>query len=113
MDIRLKFEPVRFDGRLALIDQRKLPGQLMTLRLLRAEEVWHAIREMVVRGAPAIGIAAAYGGYLGIANEKLKTRKEFLTQFQKVSSYLKTARPTAVNLAWALDKIQRKSPLPH
>ncbi|MBI4387820.1 MAG: S-methyl-5-thioribose-1-phosphate isomerase [Candidatus Omnitrophica bacterium] len=103
---KLKFEPVRFDSKsLVLIDQRKLPGKFVSIRLRNVKQVWHAIRDMVVRGAPAIGVTAAYGAYLGVMRENFKTQEEFFDQLKSTCQYLKTARPTAVNLAWALDRI--------
>ena len=108
--IKLKFEPVRFQkNQLVLIDQRKLPARVVNIHLTKPEEVWQAIREMVVRGAPAIGIAAAYGACLGVVHERLATRSDFLTKLKSICGYLKTARPTAVNLSWALDWIYEKA----
>ncbi len=107
---KLKFEPVTFkNGALVLIDQRKLPGQMKLLRYHTTRAAWHAIRDMVVRGAPAIGVAAGYGVCLDISRVRLKSREAFLKALRKSADYLKTARPTAVNLAWAVDRIYAKA----
>ena len=105
----IKFKPVRLEGNtLVLIDQRKLPNEFRLIRCRTAREVRHAIKELAVRGAPAIGIAGAYGLYLGILGKKSKTPSEWMKQAREVARYLKTARPTAVNLAWAIDRVIKK-----
>ena len=106
----LKFEPVRWEGNaLVLIDQRKLPNQFKLIRCRRLKDVWHAIRELAVRGAPAIGIAAGYGVYVGLLEKRLKTQAEFFRALKQVGEFLKASRPTAVNLAWAVDRITKKA----
>jgi methylthioribose-1-phosphate isomerase len=90
------------DPRVVLLDQRRLPGAELEVELRSAAEVAAAIREMVVRGAPAIGVAAAYG--LALA----ALRGEPLAEADRV---LRSSRPTAVNLAWALDEL-RDDPSP-
>lgn len=93
------------DGTLRIIDQRVLPGELKMLDLNTVEEVFEAIRTLAVRGAPAIGIAAAYGAVTGIRvcpEEKGVFRKEL----RRVCEYLGSSRPTAVNLFYALDRIR-------
>lgn len=90
--------PLRWtDGALEMLDQRILPTKVEWIRYTSAEGVAEGIREMVVRGAPAIGIAAAYGMALAAQNG------DNLTEADKV---LRASRPTAVNLFWALDRIQ-------
>ena len=102
----VKFEPVRLEGRtLVLIDQRKLPNQFRLIRCRTSKEVWHAIRELAVRGAPAIGIAGAYGLYLGSLEKRVSTRSDWVKTLRGVGTFLKTSRPTTVNLAWAIDRI--------
>ena len=104
------FEPVRLSGdTLLVMDQRMLPNRVRTLRLRTSEGVWRAIREMAVRGAPAIGIAGAYGMYVGLLEGKAKTRAQAMKRLRAVGRFLKTARPTAVNLAWAIDRVIRKA----
>ncbi|SFJ86423.1 S-methyl-5-thioribose-1-phosphate isomerase [Thermoflavimicrobium dichotomicum] len=91
---------------LRLLDQRKLPIETVYLDLFTPEEVWDAIYTLVVRGAPAIGIAAAYGLYLGIA--QVEDEAAFWKKLKHVADYLNSARPTAVNLSWALKRVQEK-----
>jgi methylthioribose-1-phosphate isomerase len=95
-------------GVLVILDQTRLPGETVFLRLSSQEEIWEAIYELRVRGAPAIGIAAAYGAYLGIRGSDAKTYEELAKQFAGVKRYLATARPTAVNLFWALDRMEAR-----
>jgi len=103
-----QIRPVRYiDGALTMIDQTQLPGTLTTFRLNTVEEVWLAIREMRVRGAPAIGIAAAYGYAMAVRDVEDVTLAELHAQMVTVRAYLETARPTAVNLFWALARMER------
>ncbi|PIQ86337.1 MAG: S-methyl-5-thioribose-1-phosphate isomerase [Candidatus Omnitrophica bacterium CG11_big_fil_rev_8_21_14_0_20_45_26] len=105
----LKFEPVQFKKEtLVLIDQRQLPSRFVLMKLKRLKAVHQAIREMVVRGAPAIGITAAYGMYIAIQKQSFKTPRAFLRALEAAGAYLKTSRPTAVNLAWAVDRVIEK-----
>lgn len=91
---------------LQLIDQTQLPEKLIYLDLHTVEEVFQAIRDLQVRGAPVIGIAAAYGLCLGMRDFRGASRKDFLAQLQQRIEYLSSARPTAVNLSWALRNLQ-------
>jgi methylthioribose-1-phosphate isomerase len=125
------------EDRLHLLDQRLLPDEVVHLQLTTPEEVWEAIRHLKVRGAPAIGIAAAYGVYLGIrdfGNEgSIRGRngeargndddsrqsgsgangsanvEELVAEVNRQADYLATSRPTAVNLFWALDRMRRQA----
>lgn len=107
-NLRTPFAPIRFkNDTLYLLDQRKLPGQERWIPCRNSREVWQAIRTMVVRGAPAIGVTAGYGLYLGIRSFR-GTRKEFLTKLAKEARYLDSSRPTARNLAYALERIVNK-----
>ena len=92
------------DGALHLIDQRKLPLAFETVTCRTAREVAAAIRAMVVRGAPAIGAAAAYGIALG-ARELAARGADVRTGLEEVAAELRAARPTAVNLFWAVDRM--------
>jgi methylthioribose-1-phosphate isomerase len=92
-------------GRAVLVDQTLLPTQLEYLELGTAERMWEAIRALRVRGAPAIGIAAAYGLVLGVQSYKGDDRAAFAAEVARVDQYLRTSRPTAVNLFWALDRM--------
>lgn len=99
---------------LVIIDQTALPTKKVLLRLETAEAVYDAIRSMQVRGAPAIGIAAAFGLYLGVRDVATDDPIVFRTAIRNVAAMLASARPTAVNLAWALDRLVKKvDHLPH
>ena len=91
-------------GSLWLIDQTRLPTETVEIELKTAEQVWEAIKSLRVRGAPAIGIAAAYGTVLGMQAVTAEDPDEWVTHLEKVSDYLAGSRPTAVNLFWALDR---------
>ncbi|QAY65074.1 S-methyl-5-thioribose-1-phosphate isomerase [Paenibacillus protaetiae] len=94
--------------KLDLLDQRLLPEEIVYLPLTTAEEVWEAIRHLKVRGAPAIGIAAAYGVVLG-SRQVQEGTNGWLAEVRKQAEYLATSRPTAVNLFWALDRMKAKA----
>ncbi|MCK5802685.1 MAG: s-methyl-5-thioribose-1-phosphate isomerase, partial [Lentisphaeria bacterium] len=89
-------------GKLRLIDQTLLPMELKYIELDDAEEIWWAIKRLVVRGAPAIGCAAALGLAAVCQHSKAVSVDAFLAEAQKTADYLDTSRPTAVNLGWAL-----------
>jgi methylthioribose-1-phosphate isomerase len=93
------------DNQLKMIDQRILPGRFEIVSFNDHKSVAQAIRDMVVRGAPAIGAAAAFGLALAGYESKSSTSRELLDDLQSASNTLKAARPTAVNLAWALDRV--------
>lgn len=93
------------DGTLQLLDQTRLPQRVEMRTCDTADDVWSAIRELCVRGAPAIGVAAAYGLCLGTRPSRELGREEFLAKMGEVGAYLESARPTAVNLAWAIRRI--------
>jgi methylthioribose-1-phosphate isomerase len=101
------------NDRLILLDQTRLPNEVSLLHLSSIEEVWLAIRHLQVRGAPAIGMAAAYGLYLGIQTSKEKNETELLRNIDQMSDYLMRARPTAINLRWALNRLRNKAYLLH
>jgi methylthioribose-1-phosphate isomerase len=86
------------DGHLVLLDQTRLPGEVVYLECRTAEDVWQAIKRLAVRGAPAIGVAAAYGVCVGVYEGR---------SVDEVCNYLATSRPTAVNLFWALERMRR------
>ncbi|HEY2774075.1 MAG TPA: S-methyl-5-thioribose-1-phosphate isomerase [Candidatus Binatia bacterium] len=95
-------EPIRWKaGRLSLLDQRKLPDREVWLRLEGAADTAAAIRDMVVRGAPAIGVTAAFG--LALAARRFREGR-IVEDFERAAATLQAARPTAVNLAWAIDR---------
>jgi methylthioribose-1-phosphate isomerase len=92
---------------IVMVDQRKLPGQEIYLRCRTAQEVARAIRTMVIRGAPAIGVSAAMGIALGMRRSTAKGTKQFAVEFQKICDMMAATRPTAVNLFWAIDRMKR------
>ncbi|MFC0271406.1 S-methyl-5-thioribose-1-phosphate isomerase [Metabacillus herbersteinensis] len=94
---------------LLLLDQTLLPEETVFLTLSNIEEVWNAIRFLKVRGAPAIGMAAAYGLYLGVQYSQEESVNAFIVDLENKSEYLATARPTAVNLSWALKRLKEKA----
>jgi methylthioribose-1-phosphate isomerase len=93
------------DGHLRLIDQTKLPNELTHIDCRDVETVWEAIKMLQVRGAPAIGIAAAYGVVIGMQTVDDEDHAIFFQRLSEVTDYLATSRPTAVNLFWALDRM--------
>jgi methylthioribose-1-phosphate isomerase len=95
------------DGHAALIDQTLLPGKLEIIECHAPETVWHAIKRLSVRGAPAIGIAAAMGVVLGVRDHDEDDVAGFVTRIRGVCDYLAGARPTAINLFWALDRMRK------
>src|SRR5499427_3926091 len=90
-----------------MIDQRKLPAQEIYVRCKTAAEVAKAIKTMVIRGAPAIGVAAAMGIALGMRKSKATGTQKFAAEFQNVCQLMASTRPTAVNLFWAIDRMKR------
>ena len=95
--------------KLVLLDQTVLPNNIIYEDFETAEKVWEAIRVMKVRGAPAIGVAAAYGLYLGIKDAHEGRFEDFFKVLKAKSDYLATSRPTAVNLFWALERMENKA----
>jgi methylthioribose-1-phosphate isomerase len=95
------------DAGIVMIDQRKLPSAEVYVTCTTASEVARAIKTMVIRGAPAIGVAAAMGIALGMRRSKATGTKQFATEFQKTCDMLAATRPTAVNLFWAIDRMKR------
>jgi methylthioribose-1-phosphate isomerase len=89
-----------------MIDQRKLPGQEKYVRCKTAPEVARAIRTMVIRGAPAIGVAAAMGIALGMRLSKVTGTQKFAAEFFKTCELMASTRPTAVNLFWAIERMK-------
>lgn len=89
----------------SLIDQTRLPNEYAFVEIHRCSDMAQAIKTMIVRGAPAIGVAAAYGMYLGAREIETSDRNQFLTQLEQVAQLLRTTRPTAVNLFWAISRM--------
>ncbi|NLE37002.1 MAG: S-methyl-5-thioribose-1-phosphate isomerase [Pirellulaceae bacterium] len=107
------FETLRWvgdvDGRLVLIDQTRLPVEFVEIECSDVESVYQANRRLSVRGAPAIGIAAAYGVCVGLQPVANADEAGFFQRLDEVIAYLAESRPTAVNLFWALDRMKRKA----
>ncbi|MCJ7514559.1 MAG: S-methyl-5-thioribose-1-phosphate isomerase [Dehalococcoidia bacterium] len=100
--------PVEYLGnKLKIIDQTQLPGKLVYLELRDYTEVVAAIKQMKVRGAPAISVAAAYGIAIGAQSIKAENKAKFLVQFDKILKAFAAARPTAVNLFRAIDRMKK------
>jgi methylthioribose-1-phosphate isomerase len=95
------------DDVIVMVDQRKLPAQEIYVRCRTAPEVAKAIRTMVIRGAPAIGVAAGMGIALGMRRSTAKGTNQFAVEFQKLCDLMAATRPTAVNLFWAIDRMKR------
>ena len=93
------------NGVVRMIDQRELPHRLVVAEFSDYREVARAIREMVVRGAPAIGAAAAFGLALAARQSLAKTRRELLADLEEAADVLRATRPTAVNLSWAIERM--------
>lgn len=93
---------------LIILDQTVLPNEKVFLHLKEMKDVWEAIYALKVRGAPAIGIAAAYGLYLGTKASKAADFDQLRQDFGKVKEYLASSRPTAVNLFWALNRMENR-----
>jgi len=89
-----------------IIDQTLLPGNIETILLKTGEEIWNAIYLLQVRGAPAIGVAAGFGLYILMKKSEAKSYEEFMKQLREKSDYLNSSRPTAVNLSWALNRME-------
>lgn len=94
------------NGNIRIIDQTKLPHNLEYLNCRDIEALWDAIKKLKVRGAPALGVAAGFGAALGMKASKAKNQKEFIEELKGVVKYLGSSRPTAVNLFWALERMQ-------
>lgn len=97
----------REDGTIVMIDQRKLPSQEIYVRCKTANEVARAIKTMVIRGAPAIGVAAAMGLALGVRQSKSTGTQKLAAEFYKLCELMASTRPTAVNLFWAIERMKR------
>ncbi|MEG1458417.1 MAG: S-methyl-5-thioribose-1-phosphate isomerase [Acetivibrio sp.] len=105
----LDYETVALDDEknaLVIIDQTKLPYEIEIISLTVQEDIWRAIYLLQVRGAPAIGVAAAIGVYLAGREIEASDMNEYYEKFKKAKEYLASARPTAVNLFWALNRME-------
>ncbi|QIB70585.1 S-methyl-5-thioribose-1-phosphate isomerase [Aminipila butyrica] len=101
--------PIKYEEEtLYLLDQTLLPGQEVYEPIRTKEDLWEAIYKLKVRGAPAIGVAAAWGLYVCTRELQGADFEDFFQQFHEVKEYLATSRPTAVNLFWALNRMEDK-----
>ena len=95
------------DDAIVMVDQRKLPGEETYVRCRSAQEVAKAIKTMVIRGAPAIGVAAAMGLALCVRQSKATGTQKLAVEFYRMCDVMAGTRPTAVNLFWAIDRMKR------
>lgn len=111
MSVNIKLpQTLRWENNsLYLINQTKLPLELVEEEQKSIEQVWDSIKKLKVRGAPAIGIAAAYGLLYGIKDKLNLPKSVFFNEIKKSAEYLNTSRPTAVNLSWALNRMVKKA----
>lgn len=108
--IDMKFQTLRYEeGRLYFLDQTKLPLEVVEEEQTSVEQVWDSIKKLKVRGAPAIGVAGAYGLVLAMKSQIDKKASQFMEILKERAEYLDSSRPTAVNLSWALDLLRRKA----
>ena len=106
----MSYETVALDDEksaLVILDQTKLPYEVEILSLTDQKDIWNAIYLLQVRGAPAIGVAAGFGVYLAAKQIQADTWDEFYPQFKAAKDYLNSSRPTAVNLSWALNRMEQ------
>ncbi len=102
MDIRT----IEWKGNaIRIIDQTKLPGRLVYLKIRDLKTLWQAIKELKVRGAPALGAAAALGVYLGVKDSRAENFREFFRELDQAAKYLASARPTARNLFYGIERM--------
>src|SRR3984885_15923114 len=91
-----------------ILDQRRLPGEVIRHTYTDYRDVAAAIKDMVIRGAPAIGVAAAMGVALGVERSKARTLDELRGEFPTICQTIAQTRPTAVDLFWAIERMKRK-----
>ena len=102
-------QPIEWTDRgVVMLDQRRLPAEEISYTYTTYQDVAKAIREMVIRGAPAIGVAAAMGVAIGVQNSSAKTLNHLRAEFPVILDTLAKTRPTAVDLFWALDRMKRR-----
>ena len=93
-------------NKIKIIDQTKLPLKLKYLYISDVKKLLQAIKQLKIRGAPALGAAAALGVYLGIKDSKARDFKNFIRQLDKVASFIGSSRPTARNLFWGIERMK-------
>lgn len=105
----MKFETISFrDGKLTILDQTLLPNEEKYVELKNIEDVYQAIKKLMVRGAPAIGDAAGYGLYVSVRDSRADTLEQFRRETEEAAAYLNSSRPTAVNLSYALKRQMKR-----
>jgi methylthioribose-1-phosphate isomerase len=103
----MAIQTIRWDkNSIKIIDQTRLPNRLVYLKFRDIKGFWHAIKKLQVRGAPALGVAAAYGVYLGMKDSRAKDRAEFMRELDKTIAFVGSSRPTAVNLFWGMERMR-------
>ena len=103
----MAIQTIKWDkGAVKIIDQTLLPNKFVYLKFRDVKDFWHAIKKLQVRGAPALGVASAYGAYLGIQHSYAKNYTEFIRELDRVIKFIGSARPTAVNLFWGLARMR-------
>src|SRR6201988_3137114 len=102
-------QPIEWTDRgVLMLDQRRLPAEEISYTYTDYREVAKAIREMVIRGAPAIGVAAAMGAALGVLHSSANSVEALRSEFGEICDVLAKTRPTAVDLSWALERMKRR-----
>jgi methylthioribose-1-phosphate isomerase len=102
-------QPIEWTDRgVVMLDQRLLPGEEVSYTYTNYHEVAKAIRDMVIRGAPAIGVAAAMGAALGVLHSSANSVEALRTEFAEICDTLAKTRPTAVDLFWAIERMKRR-----
>jgi methylthioribose-1-phosphate isomerase len=102
-------EPIRWTNEgIVLLDQRRLPGEIVYHTYRDYRDVARAIKEMVIRGAPAIGVAAAMGAAMGVERSAAKSLAELRTELKEICETLAKTRPTAVDLFWAIERMKQR-----
>ena len=106
----MNYETVALDDEksaLVILDQTRLPYEVEVLELTEQKDIWEAIYLLKVRGAPAIGVAGGFGVYLAAKQIMADNYDDFYAEFKKDRDYLDSSRPTAVNLSWALNRMEK------
>jgi methylthioribose-1-phosphate isomerase len=97
------------DGVVVIVDQTKLPNEVVWVEMKNSDDVASAIKEMKLRGAPLIGVAAAYGLALTAFHSKAEKREDLMKELEMSAEVLRKTRPTAVNLFWAIDRVMKRA----
>src|SRR6202051_4760140 len=102
-------QPIEWTGNgVVILDQRRLPGEVIYHTYTDYRDVARAIKDMEIRGAPAIGVAAAMGAAIGVQHSQANTLPELRAEFAVICDTLAHTRPTAVDLFWAIERFQRR-----